>query len=536
MKTKSSQIVGRSLLIAAVAAMGLSIRSLMGADAPTTAPATMPAGQQHARTTPTAADAERLRPQVDQILKAPAVGKSVADKEAALPTTKPVSTAAPRPGQTPADIDRLINQLGSDSATDRDAAEKKLEDAGAVAIPALRKAAEENNDPEVRSRAADALAQMKDRGTSDGTLITLHMKDATATDVLSAISKQAQAQITSNGTGRIAGVDNRTLTVDADNKPFWDVMADVCGQLSICPALDVSGRGQLRLGVPMSNQRNWTQSPHQIVGPFWVSVASVYRARTIDLQGPPDIDDQFGVRMIIYPEPKLAVAQVSNLVLKEATDNAGHSLLPKPLPAGAALGNALMMRSVTMSMGGMNLGNRTVESRLNYPEHAGDKIALLKGEVDVLISGDIQQYVVDDVLGTQKITNPLKNCTVQASVTRNGNSTTYIATVTCNREGLSDDQWSAMVNRSNDITLEDADGHALTTYSRMPMSTDTTFKSTGYFSTNPMMGAAMIRVGGGIAPVPAGQKIGEPKKLIWSVATSLKSMKVPVMFKDLPMP
>ena len=125
---------------------------------------------------------------------------------------------------------------------------------------------------------------------------------------------------------------------------------------------------------------------------------------------------------------------------------------------------------------------------------------------------------------------------MQATVVRNGSSNNYIATLTCNREGLSDDQWSAMINRSNDITLEDADGHPLSAYSRMPMSTDTTFKSTAYFSTNSMMGAGIIRVGGAIVNPPQAQKIGDPKKLIWSVATSLKPMKVPVVFKDLPMP
>ena len=150
--------------------------------------------------------------------------------------------------------------------------------------------------------------------------------------------------------------------------------------------------------------------PHQIVGPFWISVASVYRARTIDLQGPPSIDDQFGVRMIIYPEPKLAGradlgagAQRGNRQCRSLADaqaqqqSSGHSCGDD----GAGDVDERCQREWVR-------GNRTIETQLSYPEHAGDKIALLKGEVDVLISADIQQYVVDDVLGSQKVTNPLK--------------------------------------------------------------------------------------------------------------------------------
>jgi len=499
MKHSSSTLARRSVLLASVATLGFTLGSLFG----DVNPATMPA--------------------------------------AAAPTTAPAPAAAPTSASPSPEVDRLIARLGDDDSDSRDAAQKQLVELGKVAIPALKKAAESSDDPEIRSRAAAALAAMKDHVDNDATLITLHMKDTSASDVLAALSKQSSAQIVSNGIGKMMGVDNRTITVDADGKPFWDVMSDICGQLNVCPRLDVAGRGQMQLLAPI-NGRNWMQSPHQLCGPFWVSVASVYRARTIDLEGAAGntaTDDQFSVKLVIYPEPKLAVAQISGLVLKEATDNAGHSLLPKPLPAGAVLGNALMMRGVNMGVPGIGLMNRTVESRLSYPENPGTRIALLRGEVDVQLGSDIQQYVVDDVTGTQKITNPLKNCSVQVSVTKQApGAGVCIANISVTRDGLSDDQWAAVINRSNDVSLEDADGHQLIAITRYNpgMTTDTSFKTSIYFSPTGAMGGMVVRAGAAGAGAAALPKFAEPKRLVWSVATSLKTIKVPVEVKDLPMP
>ena len=481
MRNLNAHLLRRTIFLSSLAALGFSMHALFGDVAPATQPTTMPA------------------------------------------VTAP--TASP-------DIDKLITQLGSDNSDERDEAQKKLEAAGTSAVPALKKAAATSDDPEIKSRAAAALAAMKDLNDTGVSLITLHMKDASVHDVLAELSKQSHSQIIGMGPGRVLGVDNRNVTLDADQKPFWDVMSDLCTQLNVCPMIDLSGNAQLRL---MSVNRSWMQAPHQTVGPFWISVVGVNRTRTIDLQGPQAIDDQFSVRLMIVPEPKIAVAQMSDLTLTEATDDAGHSLMPKAArPNNAAFALGLVARSMTLGQ-----TNRTIETRLSYPEQPGTKIALLKGSVDVQISQDVQQYIVDDVMGTQKITNPLKNCTVQAAVVKQG--TYYRVTIDCTREGLSDEQWLAMMNRASDITLEDADGHPLTALTHMvPLPTsDTTFKTNLLFSNNPnqAMGLLMGKVAaGGAAPAVPAAKIGDPKKLTWNVATSIKSMKIPVEFKDLPMP
>jgi hypothetical protein len=271
-------------------------------------------------------------------------------------------------------------------------------------------------------------------------------------------------------------------------------------------------------------------SPHQVVGPYWISAAGVFRSRSISLMGPQTVDDQFSIRLIVYPEPKLAITQISELKLKEATDDAGNSLLPKPQAPGMMIAAAFRNHSL----------NHMVDSRLSYPENPGKKIALLRGDVSALLAQDLQQYVVDDVLGAApKVTNPLEKCTVKATVTRQGVDM-YRVMLECTRDGLADDKWDAMMARMNDLSLEDADGHALTPLGiggAVPTG-DNTFTGSCLFSRNPS-GFVLMARGAAPAPAPvAGQsaKAGEAKKLVWNVATQLKQVTIPIELKDLPMP
>jgi hypothetical protein len=510
MKHLSARIARRLVLASAIAGLGFS-HDILLADPSATPPAT--------------------RPIITQL---PATQPSVAVARLAVPTTGP--SAAPAMDAGKIDVGKLINQLGSDDSDDRDSAQKQLVQLGQPAMVALKKAAQSSDDPEIRSRAAAALAQIKEHDDNDASLMTLHMKDASAQDVLSSISAQSHSQITTFAFGRMPGVDNRSVTIDVDAQPFWDVMTDVCNQLNLCPELAVLGKNQMRL-QPMA--RNWMQSPHEVVGPFWIGAAGVYRTRSIDLQGPVLVDDQFSVRLIVCPEPKLAVAQISDLNLKEATDDLGHSLIPPAAPNRNAIALHLLR--------GFNQNSRTIESHLQYPEHPGRTIAILSGDLNVMVSQDVQQYIVDNVMGSQKITNPLKNCNVITTCIKQGASDTYVVTIDCTRDGLSDEQWTAMINRTNDVVLEDGDGHPLAplTFALPGQSTETSYTCRAYFSRNSALGminrpaviiggaAAGVAVGGAAAPAT---KVGEPKRLTWNVATSLKTIKVPVELKDLPMP
>src|SRR5262245_30687920 len=64
-----------------------------------------------------------------------------------------VLAAAPVAEREAPRVDRLIEQLGSDSFEEREAAERQLLALGETVLPALRKAASTHGDAEVRARA-----------------------------------------------------------------------------------------------------------------------------------------------------------------------------------------------------------------------------------------------------------------------------------------------------------------------------------------------------------------------------------------------
>jgi hypothetical protein len=75
----------------------------------------------------------------------------------------PVAAQDPAPKSQSAKIDALVEQLGSNSYEEREAAQRELEAIGRPAVPALQ-AATKSKDLEVASRAADALAKIQGKG------------------------------------------------------------------------------------------------------------------------------------------------------------------------------------------------------------------------------------------------------------------------------------------------------------------------------------------------------------------------------------
>ena len=67
------------------------------------------------------------------------------------------------PAKTPAEIDRLIKQLGSDNYSERDAASKALEAIGEPVRDALLNAATKCDDAEVRLRAEKVIKSLDAR-------------------------------------------------------------------------------------------------------------------------------------------------------------------------------------------------------------------------------------------------------------------------------------------------------------------------------------------------------------------------------------
>jgi len=429
-----------------------------------------------------------------------------ADDAAALTSAPATQASVP-----PARIDALIKQLNSDEWRDRETAQHELVAIGAPALDALRRTAESDEmDPEVRSRAAAAMAAIHAQNLDGPTLLSMHYHDVGAPQVLDAIAEQAHVRF---NTDVFPIAPTRTITVDADGLPFWDVMEQVCTQLGVCPMPEGGGQS-LRL-QPMP--QNWlTQAPHRVVGPFVVSVTEVHRFRTVDLTGMRGTDERFGLQVMVNAEPKVMVAQMSGMEVTEAVDDAGHSLLPVARPGRGVPG---------MFFRGNVRAGQQIDVPLQYPAaDAGKKIARLRGDVKVAVGQNVERFQIDDPLGAMKVSHALPGRGIEVQITKMSDDA-FTVKVTLKRGNLPQEQWMAMTNRAFDIALEDADGHRMTTNGWGGGGGGDEFNFTGQFTRN------LMRVNGGRP-----QKTGQPVRLVWDVPTKVKNITVPVEFKDLPMP
>ncbi len=419
----------------------------------------------------------------------------------------------------PANISQFIAQLGSDSAKVRDTAQQRLTDIGVPAEPELKKAAADNEDPEIRSRAAAILSQLSEQTQIQPTLITLHTKSAGPQEVLNLIGDQAHAHLTVVGLSPpTPTLPGHTVTIDADQQPFWEVMINVCGQLNICPNVAFNENNAMMFRPAWEN---WmAKSPHQIVGPYWVSVQSLTHTRISALAGDPVIHDQFTVNMIVFAEPRLVVTHYSDFNVEEATDDAGHSMMPRPLPPNIHLP---MRRAQNM--------NHSLEFALAYPqEQAGSKIAILRGNIDAVVAQDFQQYQIDDCLGTPVVNNPLQGADVQFHVVPQGSE--YHVDLKCTRGKLPQDQWTALVNCMSGLTLENGQGHALTVVRPLSMHSMSDAPGLEFFSAD----ATFLNNSPISATQSATSEAAGPLRLRWNFPQSFKTMKIEATFKDLQMP
>jgi hypothetical protein len=401
-------------------------------------------------------------------------------------------------------VDQLVQQLGSEKPDDREIAQTQLLNLGDSIRPVVQDAAEHDKDPEVRSRAGAVLAELQDREMYQASLVTVHVKNAAAATVLEQISPQIHAQLLTAGPTVIQGETlGGPLTLDVDQKPFWEVMGEIAQNSRLCPLLDSprssNNRSMQLVGAPL----DWLNlSPHQVVGPYWIGVVALHREQSLNLWGEPRYWDQFYVQVSVVPEPKL-VSQLVGFTVLEAVDDAGQSLVA---PA----------RTTRMPIDPM-VDSYTAEAMLSYPAHPGSKIAVLRGEVTLLLGQQYQQYRVDDVLTSRRQTNPIPDCAVKTTIKMSGPGL-YSVTL-AGSGGLTRSQWSM-----SDLQLLDDQGRAIPTFSDphgrsrirlfVPPSTFT-------------ISSLFFRDGKGLA--------GVPRTLIWNVPTSFRTVRIPVTFKDIPM-
>jgi RNA polymerase sigma factor (sigma-70 family) len=126
-------------------------------------------------------------------------------------------------------IAKLIEQLGTDTFADREAASRGLERLGAAALEGLRKAAQ-SNDVETRRRAEVLVKKIEKDLTSRELLqakhVSLRFKDAPLPEAVAELAKQSGYEIAlDDPDGKLK---ERTVTLDTGDVPFWRAVDLLC--------------------------------------------------------------------------------------------------------------------------------------------------------------------------------------------------------------------------------------------------------------------------------------------------------------------
>ncbi|CAN5457522.1 hypothetical protein BH09PLA1_BH09PLA1_30300 [soil metagenome] len=430
----------------------------------------------------------------------------------ANPTTAPASSQPADP------IDSLIAQLSADEWRTREDAQDELVALGDAAIGRLRVAVAENPSVEARQRAQAAINRINERQVTGASLITLHMKNATLSDVFAEISRQSGSDLQPLPPELWELRPWPKVSFDFDNQPFWNVMRVVAEQTGI--ELKAWNNDGLHLiqGAPAAAGGRWT-----VTGPFLITLHRSSRSQVIDYGAGDSVNSDFALTFSAIAEPKLRVLRASYIArLDEATDDHGNSLLNKDDD------DELRRRSgLDLAYIGNNAGQWQFTARLSYPKNMGTRLTVLRGSAMVQLQTRSETIEVPNILSANNAARSLgaMSLTVRdVKKTADRYEVSVMVARDPNRPEAGPDaiDWQRVQQSLADLKIVDEQGRALERISFSSGGTDQ--------STEVMMSFSATEAGG------TRNRTGEPSKLVWRVATEVKDVLVPFEFKDVPLP
>jgi hypothetical protein len=167
------------------------------------------------------------------------------------------SLPAAEPGAKPPEavrVARLIAHLGSNQASERDAASRELATLGPAALDGLRRAAE-SEDPEVRRRARQMLQKAEQCLLNERLLkprsVRLVYQDVPVTAAVADLARKTGLRL--QIIGDAAPLAQRRLTLDTGETTLWDALAQFCRKAGLAdrgldPAVFQEDRSAYKVG------------------------------------------------------------------------------------------------------------------------------------------------------------------------------------------------------------------------------------------------------------------------------------------------
>jgi hypothetical protein len=329
-------------------------------------------------------------------------------------------------------IDRLINQLASSSYADREEASKGLDEIGAPALDALRKAAGAK-DAEVRRRA-DALVRRIEQRVENAQLLApqkvrLVYKDTPLADAVADLAKKTGFVITL-AEDKVKP-EGRTVTLDTGEVTFWEAFDKFCaaagvvettakpaaapkGNTVISGSVVVIGGGGIRTSPSDITKPETPDKPEPIqLGDGKVRETPAHYAGSLRVAAqPPDVavagqtkgNGEYLLGLEVSAEPSLRFQRPLGLRIDRAVDDQGQTLKQQLVSFGKPQANrgnpSMIVNGVPYypDDGTAEAVNRQVPVKLAQGEKPAKVLKELSGTVVGLVYAAPQTLVtVDDV-------------------------------------------------------------------------------------------------------------------------------------------
>lgn len=418
-------------------------------------------------------------------------------------------------------IDKLVEQLGSRSFAERERATKALRERGPEALPAVRKALQ-SADEEVRKRAESLVPALEIAEALLPKRVTLKSEKILVADALKEFSKQTGFKFGP------AAADNRTLTLDLKDVPFWDAMEEL-GRQPLSIYTEYNSKERTLNTSPVGGK-----SPHLLVrGPFRLEATWFHEDRDVDLRTiGKEAKKSSGLTLSVsvYAEPRITIQKISPAVIEEAIDSEGNSLLEpappakEPAPSGKGPKRVPQPPATPTSAPGYPSGRGTFRGesltysdvRLRRKSETAKTLKLVRGTIHVQTILIRKPVVVTNKLMESTGTS-FKAGNEGLQITRvtnqGGNSIEVQILVPYERNG----DWSRYEQWYQRFHVEDDSGNKFQDHGRGSSSNGNQYWLSMYFGQ------------------PNGKAAGPPTKLIFEDWV-IHEHTIPFEFKDVPMP
>jgi hypothetical protein len=284
------------------------------------------------------------------------------------------------------------------------------------------------------------------------TLLKASVKDASAQKLFDTIGENSQTRVLVRPDAldhpAVAGA---TYSAIFDGEPFWNCISDACESTGLTPT--TSGDSRESDALVITRGGPWKDV--SVDGATAVRVTGITRSASFDYTTMRKGDEQVRVRLEVWPEPKTrrwsyliaprgsvgfddeksASAVARTALVDEASDESGHSLLPKSQPMqtdGSALhftGEAAHQATLTLA----------------YPPGAGRKIALLRGHLALRVPKEIVEVsIANPAAHDGAKLSRLRNDMTFFALKNRAEPMRYTFELHAARKDDSDDRWAAI--------------------------------------------------------------------------------------------